>query len=242
LLFFFFFFFFFLLSRVVPSVGFEHVVLPSGKELYRAGEPSKHLYILISGRLRITDASGAPLVDVSKPGESIGETSLLTETPHSHTVFAVRDTELLVLSEEAFETLLQQDPEFHVKRMFRTVQERSVKPGAARFGHKLSRVKSVAVLSTSTLAHVDLFTEHLCTAMKSCGQSVRLITGEMIRARFPAIRKPDDVRFSRGIAYYMANQEESYDVIICLAENNPKSAWTRWLLRQVDMIMIVGYR
>ncbi len=32
-----------------------------------------------------------------------------------------------------------------------------------------------------------------------------------------------------------------YDTIICLADNSSKSAWTRWLLRQVDMIMLVGY-
>ncbi len=45
------------------------------------------------------------------------------------------------------------------------------------------------------------------TRTRSCR---RLITGEMIRSRFPAITKPEDMRFSRGIAYYMANQEDSY--------------------------------
>lgn len=86
------------------NVGFEHRILRSGKDLYHAGDVSNSLYILINGRLRIIDPlNDASVVDVSKPGESVGEVSLLLDAAHSHTVFAVRDTELLVLNREAFE-------------------------------------------------------------------------------------------------------------------------------------------
>jgi predicted acylesterase/phospholipase RssA len=70
---------------------------------------------------------------------------------------------------------------------------------------------------------------------------VRLITGEMVGSRFPTVKKVDDMLFSRGISYYVHNQEEHYDYILCLADHSSKSVWTRWILRQVDLVLLVGY-
>ena len=88
---------------------------------------------------------------------------------------------------------------------------------------------------------MDTFTERLYGAIHAQGNSVRLITGEMVGSRFPAVKKVDDMLFSRGISYYVHNQEENYDYILCLADHNSKSVWTRWILRQVDLVLLVGY-
>lgn len=146
---------------------------------FRAGEPSTCLYILINGRLRIVDPHDEKsfVVDVSKPGESIGELSLLSGTPHTHNVFAVRDAELLVLDEAAFEAVLQQNPHRHIRNLFRTVRERSVTFGSSKFGHKPSTTKTIAVLSASEAIHVDHFTEMLCSAVQQCGKTVYVERG-----------------------------------------------------------------
>lgn len=68
--------------------------------------------------------------------------------------------------------VIQQNPHKHIKTLFRTVRERSVHFGSSKFGHKPSRVRTVAVLSTSPAIHVDHFTELLCTAVEGCGHSV----------------------------------------------------------------------
>lgn len=233
------------LSNVVSllaqiTVGFEHRIIKPGKQLYSVGQPSEHLYVLINGRLRILDPEGKFKHDISKPGEMVGEMSLLDGSHHTHSVVAVRDTELLVLDRDAFQAVLEQDPQTSVKNLFRTLNDRMTLAGS-KFGHKPTRTKTVAILSTSALSHVDHFTELLFGAIQGYGHSVRLITGEMIRARFPAVKKVEDMLFSRGISYYVHNQEDHYDYVLCLADNSSKSVWTRWILRQVDLILVVGY-
>jgi predicted acylesterase/phospholipase RssA/CRP-like cAMP-binding protein len=227
-----------LLSQI--TVGFEHRVIKSGMELYRAGEPSENLYILINGRLRIVDDQERFRHDVSKPGESVGEMSLLAGTCHSHSSFAVRDSELLVLNRVAFQAVLEEDPQQYVKNLFRMVQERTTSSGS-KFGHKPNLTKTVAIMSASPDVHVDTFTEGLFGAIHAQGHSVRLITGEMIESRFPTVKKVEDMLFSRGISYYVHNQEENYEYVLCLADLSSQSVWTRWILRQVDLILLVGY-
>ncbi len=138
------------LSNVVAllaqiHVGFEHRLIKSGKQLYRAGEPSENLYILINGRLRILDSSNNFRHDVSKPGESVGEMSLLAGTTHQHHCFAVRDTELLVLNRDAFNAVLEEDPQQYVRNLFKMVQERSTSAGS-KYGNKPNRIKTVAIM------------------------------------------------------------------------------------------------
>ena len=132
-----------LLSQI--HVGFEHRLIKSGKQLYRAGEPSDCLYILINGRLRILDARNTFQHDVSKPGESVAEMSLLSGTTHQHHCFAVRDTELLVLNRDAFNAVLEEDPQRYVRDLFKVVQERSTSAGS-KYGNKPNRIKTVAIM------------------------------------------------------------------------------------------------
>jgi CRP-like cAMP-binding protein len=132
-----------LLSQI--HVGFEHRLIKSGKQLYRAGEPSESLYILINGRLRIADAGNNFRHDVSKPGESVAEMSLLSGTTHQHNCYAVRDTELLVLNRDAFNAVLEEDPQEYVRNLFKTLQERSTSAGS-KYGNKPNRIKTVAIM------------------------------------------------------------------------------------------------
>ncbi len=166
--------------------------------------------------------------------------SLLAGTHHTHNCFAVRDTEVLVLNREAFNAVLDVDPQSYVKNLFKTVQDRSTSSGS-KFGNKPNLTKTVAIVSTSPDVHVDTFTERLFGAIHAQGSSVRLITGEMIGSRFPAVKRVDDMLFSRGISYYIHNQEEHYEYLLCLCDHNSRSVWTRWVLRQVDLVLVVGY-
>lgn len=88
------------------------LVLPSGRILFHEGDPGDALYLLVAGSLcAFRQAVDRPQVlgHVS-PGETVGETALFTGAARSATVYACRDSELLMLDRPAFEALALREP------------------------------------------------------------------------------------------------------------------------------------
>jgi NTE family protein len=92
----------------------ESFALPGGAPLIEAGETSNMLYLLRAGRLAaIQRQSGvAPrLLGLIWPGEGIGEISLLADIPHTASVIALRDCEILAMSRAAFHDIARRNAE-----------------------------------------------------------------------------------------------------------------------------------
>ncbi len=88
------------------------LTLASGAVLFRAGERSDALYVVLSGRLALYEGiGGRSPVGFVGAGDTLGEISLLTGREHrAVTVRAVRDCELLRLDRADFEELIERDP------------------------------------------------------------------------------------------------------------------------------------
>ena len=86
------------------------LALPGGRPLFKSGEVADALYLLKSGSLGVFDdglsEDAAELVQLIAAGECVGATSLLGRERRTRTVRALRDSELLRLDRDAFETLL----------------------------------------------------------------------------------------------------------------------------------------
>src|SRR5574343_1931397 len=81
-----------------------------GAFVVRAGESTDSLYILLTGRAKVTnhDEEGREIILAwLGPGESFGEMGLIDGSPRSANVVAVEASELLFLSKEAFQRCLQ---------------------------------------------------------------------------------------------------------------------------------------
>ncbi len=91
----------------------EWLTLPGGATLFETGEAPDGLYVPLCGRLAafLVDADGTRrhVGDISV-GEPVGEMGLLAGEGRSATVVALRDTDLLRLSLEAFEALVEREP------------------------------------------------------------------------------------------------------------------------------------
>jgi NTE family protein len=97
-------------SRVGDATWFS---LPGGQPLFQAGEPAESLYLLRTGRLgavRREEGQEAQFLGVIRPGEPAGEMSLIAGAPHSATVMALRDSEVLALPREVFFHAAETDP------------------------------------------------------------------------------------------------------------------------------------
>ncbi|HLN85416.1 MAG TPA: cyclic nucleotide-binding domain-containing protein, partial [Candidatus Limnocylindrales bacterium] len=86
--------------------------LSRGEILFRAGDAGDSMFVLLSGRLRVSiDGNGGGIETIRElsRGDSVGELALLTGETRSATIRAIRDTELAMLSRVAFERAIRSD-------------------------------------------------------------------------------------------------------------------------------------
>jgi len=95
----------------------ERIRLETGDILLSEGEPGDCLYVVLSGRLRVTqsqpDGTDLVLGDVLA-GEHLGEGALLERAPRMATVRAVTGATLVSLSRDALEGFLDRHPKVRV--------------------------------------------------------------------------------------------------------------------------------
>ncbi|HXJ40309.1 MAG TPA: cyclic nucleotide-binding domain-containing protein, partial [Bryobacteraceae bacterium] len=75
----------------------EIIFLKAGDTLIRKGEENADYFVLVSGRLHAFDEQDGKLIPlgVIRPGDGVGEISLLTKEPRSATVVARLDSEVI---------------------------------------------------------------------------------------------------------------------------------------------------
>ncbi len=88
----------------------------TGDVIFNQGEPSDYLYVVLSGQVRVVQATfesslGGQLLAEFGYGEIFGELGMLTEQPRSATIVAVEHTRCLALALEDFMDVLQRSPE-----------------------------------------------------------------------------------------------------------------------------------
>lgn len=83
---------------------------PADSCVFRRGTETDSLYVIVSGSVRILSESGNEVACL-EAGNSFGEFSLLLGTPHQHDVYAVEDSELMVVPKERFDALIDANRE-----------------------------------------------------------------------------------------------------------------------------------
>jgi NTE family protein len=104
-------------EAIQPYLNWEWTELPGGAVLFREGDPSDYLYVLVSGRLQATVATptGPLLVGEIGRGETVGEMGVFTGRPRRATITAARDSVLARIELAAFEKILKALPTLALK-------------------------------------------------------------------------------------------------------------------------------
>lgn len=106
---------------------FDSRDLPAGQDLIREGEAGDELYILVSGKVRITksmliEGMNLPIMESDDPRKVLatldgsnypifGEIALLDEDIRSATITVVEDSQFIVTNRERFFSLVGREPE-----------------------------------------------------------------------------------------------------------------------------------
>jgi NTE family protein len=181
----------------------EWFSVPSGWPILTAGEAPDGVWFLVSGSLaafRPADKGGHRLLGYVRPGEPVGEMALIAREPHTSSVFAMRDSELLKLSPDAFEQLIQSQPKLmeHVARLMLTRARVDARAGAR------ADPKVYALISTSPTIDIKLRARVLQAGLQRLGARAVIVTPEdqqalssegMNSAWFDALERDNDAVF-----------------------------------------------
>ena len=92
---------------------------PAGSTLMKQGDTGVGLYVITSGKVRVTRASSPDRaeeeLDVVGAGSVLGEMALLDDLPRSATVTAIEDVTALLLPVWEFRTTLQSHPDIAIR-------------------------------------------------------------------------------------------------------------------------------
>lgn len=197
--------------------------VPSGAALINAGEPADGVYFLVTGSLaafRPAERSRHNLLGYVRPGEPVGEMALIAREPHTSSVFAMRDSEVLKLSPDAFDRLIQAHPTLmrHIARIMLTRARGSgVNPRA--------EPRVFAFISTSPTIDLALRARTLQAALQRLG------------ARAVIVSEADERAMSgEGLNSAWFDALESKNDAVFLISPIADTTWFRACLRQADRI------
>lgn len=151
----------------------EWFCLPAGHMLFAEGEPSDAFYLLRSGALAAfrDGAMGRPnLLGYIRAGEPVGEMSMLEERPHSASVYAMRDSEIVRLPTASFERLADKHPS--LMRELSKMMLRRLRSGPQRDG---SEPRVFALVSCSPTIDLDYRAKELQTALARIGVTCAIV-------------------------------------------------------------------
>lgn len=209
--------------------------LPAGWELFKAGDISSSIYFVLSGSLGAfrTMADGrSDFVGHIRAGEPVGEMALFEgsvdadgdgipeDAPHTSSVYALRDAEILEISRAGFDRLVKAEPEI-LTAMIRLMLTR------LREGRKPNRrnaPKVFALVATSPTIDLKLRAKSLKASLDRFGLTCRII----------------DEREGTDQPAGFFDQLETENDVVMLVSSVGDSSWYRLSVRQADRIWVVG--
>jgi NTE family protein len=224
----------------------EWLELPGGQCLMEQGTPGDAMYLLVSGRLRVTvrpdtaDAGngGERLIGEVTRGQIVGEMALYTDEPRMATVRATRDAVLVRLGKPAFDRLVALHAGVSLA-LTRQIIARLKQPSATT-SH--ARPSTIGLLPVSAGIDLPTIADRLAAHL---GRYGRVAVIDSARAD-QALNLPEatlgpqaHLDINRRVALLLDRIEAASDFVLLLADAHP-SAWTARCCRDADELLLLA--
>jgi lysophospholipid hydrolase len=213
--------------------------LDPGEALFHAGDAGDSMYILVNGLLRIaadTPEGERTLSEVGR-GECVGEFALLSGEARAATVYAVRASDVVKLSQALFQRLIHRHPDTML-RIARLVVRRAV---AASEMSQQTDTATFAIIPTHDGVPLALFAQQLVAALEGVGPTLYLnaaVLDRMISHSGAAQTDPSDST-DIALAGWLNQQTARYRYVVFEADYR-WSNWTRRCLGNADCVVVLG--
>jgi predicted acylesterase/phospholipase RssA/CRP-like cAMP-binding protein len=191
----------------------------AGDWVIREGDGADDLFVVLRGRLRaVAGAKGdEQTLRVLGPGAAIGELALLTGSPRSASVQAVRDSTLLQLGRERFVQLMERD---------------------GRFAAAVARELAAQLQASGGLAAPA--TRPALFALRRLDPSVPLAAVGSSLARALATYGPVEVLEADAAGTNAVERAEDENAHVLLVDESGSGVWSDLCARQADRMVLVG--
>ncbi len=220
-------------QRAMRSAGKEArwFSLPAGQPLFLAGELADSIYFVVSGTLGAFGPS-SEFIGHIRPGEPVGEMALFLggtdsngdglpdDKPHTGSVYALRDSEVVALSRTGWNRLVKSEPEL-LEGMIRIILRRLGRSGQR---DAATVPKVYTLLATSPTIDLRLRARALRDALMKFGQKVAII---------------DEIQGHEKPAAFFDELERNNDTVILIAAIGD-TAWFKLATRQADRIWVLA--
>ena len=197
--------------------------LPGGTLLKREGENDHALFLVVAGCLGVfaQDEHGRRHLVAHVPaGETVGEMSLISGEPHSAQLVALRDTELLRISPDAFSILIARHPRVMLNLM-RVLVHRLQE--TTRATSERARPKTFAIVPIQEGLSDSPIAQRIAGVLTDMGSRAAVL----------------DSSAADQSAEWFSTFESAHDVVFYRGDQ-PDSAWTNLCLRQADRILLLA--
>jgi NTE family protein len=200
--------------------GAVHFSLPAGNLLFESGSTPDGVYLVASGRLGVKTPGNARLTAEIGRSELVGEAGWLLKEQRSATVFALRDSELLLVPNALLDATAAHSTHFSLA-LARLCARRLRRSNRQDPGHKRARVFTIVPNS------VEIDVANLAT---------RLVAEFSRAGRTELVW---DARASTHTAGWFNGIEEQNDYVVYVADPG-STGWTRQCCRQADVILLLA--
>lgn len=224
-------------KRALKAAGREAkwFALPAGWELFKAGDISESIYFVLSGSLgafRTMPDGRSDFLGHIRAGEPVGEMALFEgavdfngdglpdNAPHTSSVYALRDSEILEISRKGFDRITKADPDI----LTSMIQVMLARLREGRKPNKRNAPKVFALVATSPTIDLMLRAEALQMAIARFDMKCRII---------------DEAEGRDKPTGFFDELEANNDIVI-LVTSVGDSSWFRLSTRQADRVWVFG--
>jgi predicted acylesterase/phospholipase RssA/CRP-like cAMP-binding protein len=227
-------------TRLQLAGQFEPVHVAAGDVIITEGEPGDGLFVVVSGRLRVSvtvQGTERVLHDLGR-GSIIGEIALLSNRPRSATIRAARDSDLLLLSVGAFRSIVERNPAV-LGELARLLVDRLLAIDRPREPPAIGRAITVAAAGMNAAA-AAMVAERLKAQLSRTGPVFCVDASVVARHLGPgaAQREPGD-RGRAELTGWLHAVERDNDYVVYRADAED-SAWSRLCISQSDVALLVA--
>ncbi|PIA19667.1 patatin-domain-containing protein [Coemansia reversa NRRL 1564] len=258
-----------LTSQLPPAIlnidyALEWVQVKASQMVYRQGESSDAVYVVLSGRLRAFvegDKGSINILAEFGQSQSVGEPNLLLNKLCNFNLHAIRDTELVRIPRALFRALMQSAPSltFHLsqtlamrtaqslqqqqqQQLMISKQQRSMLPTTANLEAGIrshnKNLKSIALIPVGGDVPIHAFAEQLEVALAGIAGRVALLDHT---AMSRVLGRHAFSRIARlKIVGWVAELEQRCRLLLHVADGGINSPWTRHCVHHSDFILLVG--
>ncbi len=227
------------LQGLLKDTTIKH--LRSGEELFRQGDDTDGLYIVMAGRLpiRITRDDGVSTViaEASAP-QLVGEFSLITGAKRSATVYASRESMVAYLDKKQFHQHIMRKPSLlaSVSRMI-IQRQNSINQQRITGGHG----HHIAIVPLSNKIPLRRFIHMLKQELRKSEKTLAIDSHQFdtLYGRRGAAQTTFSDTFNTSVTAWLDDRESRYGHVLYVADHE-WDAWTHRCLNRADRILLLA--